>query len=59
MTLEPLGYALADELVIPATEEGGATESPAVTVDEGNTNISSPTQTTEAVAPEGPTDVEA
>ena len=58
MTLEPLGYALADELVIPATEEAGAIETGGVTVEEGNTNISSPTQTT-AVEPEGTPDAEA
>jgi hypothetical protein len=57
MTLEPLGYALADELVIPATTDAGSPESPGVTVEEGNTNISSPTQTT-ATEPEGTPDAE-
>ena len=58
MTLEPLGVAMADELVVPATEEAAPSEVSGPVIQEGTTNISSPTQTTPAIEPEGTTDVE-
>lgn len=58
MTLEPIGYALADELVIPATEQAAPTEVSGPTIQEGTTNISSPTQEKPAIEPEGTPDAE-
>ena len=55
-TLEPIGVTAADELVVPATEETAPAEGGGVTIEEGNTNISAPTQTTAAIEPEGPTE---